>query len=215
MQFSKAQEREAVAFHEAGHAVVSLLLGLPVHDVSVRPTAEWNGAVDSGWVDLGYMAQRDETFYPRWATMLMAGPIAKRAFWLGSLDLRPGMTAVRVWGGAHDLSSLKGLALKLGLQPEVVRFQRLAAALLRDNWVHVEEFAAALIALDQDDFLSVWYSGVAARSECDAKIREMMPHAKDITTYWHKLTPQYSVGQGSEGAVLSVLTVQSTHPWGV
>lgn len=36
-------EDVAVAYHEAGHAVVALALGRPVHRVSVRPAEQWLG----------------------------------------------------------------------------------------------------------------------------------------------------------------------------
>jgi Peptidase family M41 len=39
-------EETAVAYHEAGHAVMALLLGRPVHRVSVRPKEQWLGTCE-------------------------------------------------------------------------------------------------------------------------------------------------------------------------
>src|SRR5947209_1589262 len=36
-------EREATAYHEAGHAVIALALGRPVAHVSIRPSREFQG----------------------------------------------------------------------------------------------------------------------------------------------------------------------------
>lgn len=42
-QPSATVDAVAVAYHEAGHAVVALALGRPVHRVSVRPSEQWLG----------------------------------------------------------------------------------------------------------------------------------------------------------------------------
>jgi hypothetical protein len=39
-------ERIATAYHEAGHAVVALLLGRPIHRVSIRPKERWLGTCE-------------------------------------------------------------------------------------------------------------------------------------------------------------------------
>ena len=40
---SSTPEETSVAYHEAGHAVVALAMGRPVHRVSVQPSGQWLG----------------------------------------------------------------------------------------------------------------------------------------------------------------------------
>ncbi len=44
----EAQHDEATAYHEAGHAVVALALGRPVHHVSVLPDGKYLGTCEFG-----------------------------------------------------------------------------------------------------------------------------------------------------------------------
>src|SRR5262249_27462368 len=65
--------RVTTAYHESGHAVAAVVLGLGVEAASIMPTAEWVGHVD---VPVPLEQDRDLDYWVRRATMTWAGPLA-------------------------------------------------------------------------------------------------------------------------------------------
>ena len=147
---------EATAYHEAGHAVMALLLGRPVAFVSIRPARERLGMCEFGKAPY----RPAEDWVEREMLISLAG-IAAEARLTGAYD----------WlAGARDQIYAEGLALDRA-GGDAKRAQRLlrrhlakAEHLLgqEGNWHAVERMAAELVRLTE-------ISGRAARyifAEC-------------------------------------------------
>jgi ATP-dependent Zn protease len=138
----------ATAYHEAGHAVVALALGRPVHRVSILPNSERLGQCEfrKG------LQKRSEDFIETEILISLAGMVAE-ARHTGRYD----------HGGAdRDLRYVRKLALERASDRAVDRLERRMLAkteyLLSDdaNWRAVEQIAAELLKHGQ-------ISGRAAR----------------------------------------------------
>jgi ATP-dependent Zn protease len=128
---------EATAYHEAGHAVVALALGRPVHKVSVLPGQEL----------LGQCQFRKGVFRPSEDWVEREILIA-----LGGLAAEARHTGVYVHAAAdRDLRYVRRLALQRATERQVERFERRMLAkvehLLADDghWRAVELIAAELV----------------------------------------------------------------------
>ena len=148
---------EAIAFHEAGHTVISHALGLEVEFVTITPDIDFAGSCTSDYAM--YFA-----FYADDATRLsalekdvivnLAGPIAECQY--RSLDFND-VTAMREagrWGG--DLAMAKYLVtMMMELLPEDLRpelynelFDRLSfdtEIMVNSHWPAIERVAHALL----------------------------------------------------------------------
>jgi hypothetical protein len=140
---------EVTAYHEAGHAVLALALGRPVHQVSILPTRELLGVCAFGKAPL----RPSEDWVEREALIALGG-VAAEAMYTGAHD----------WDGAdRDRRYVRELALdRAGGERAAERLQRrwLAKAehlLARPaHWKAVGLIAAELLRLRE-------ISGRAAR----------------------------------------------------
>ncbi|HTU66367.1 MAG TPA: hypothetical protein VMF52_10470 [Steroidobacteraceae bacterium] len=124
------------AFHEAGHAVAALRLGLVFDHVTAIPDedAETDGALH--WADL-QSAGDIELSIEADAIVLLAGPFAEARLLEASLD--------EVFGGDAAGEDREALAT-LGLDEEqFVAASRDALALIEDDWGLIERVAHELI----------------------------------------------------------------------
>ena len=98
------------AYHEAGHAVVALSLGRPVHKVSVLPNAERLGQCE---FRKGVQRPSDD-FIETEILIALAGAVAEARF-TGAYD----------WAGARqDLRTVRKLALMRASERAVERLER-------------------------------------------------------------------------------------------
>ena len=149
---------EATAYHEAGHAVMALMLGRPVAWVSIRPGRGFLGTCHFGKA----VFRPSEDWLEREALIALAGPAAEAR-----------RTGEYAWdGGARDQTYAEGLALqRAGGARQAQRLMRrlLAKAehlLAReDNWRAVERLAVELLRLGE-------ISGRAARHLFDESKRD-------------------------------------------
>lgn len=80
-----AEDREVVAYHESGHAVVAHCVGLPVDQVGIK-----SDGIAAGYVDYGYGCNMNKTVHKedpkrQWALepvarVALAGKVAQRRF---------------------------------------------------------------------------------------------------------------------------------------
>jgi ATP-dependent Zn protease len=131
------QYDEATAYHEAGHAVVALALGRPVHQVSILPNSEHLGRCDF----------RKGAFRPSEDWLEREILIA-----LGGLAAEARFTGDYAWEGAgRDRQYVRRLAVQRAGERQAERLERrlLAKAehlLTRDgHWRAVELIAAELL----------------------------------------------------------------------
>ncbi|HYT90990.1 MAG TPA: hypothetical protein VEL76_19925 [Gemmataceae bacterium] len=130
---------EATAYHEAGHAVMSLALGRPVARVSIEPKAHWLGTCAFGKA----VFRPSEDWLEREMLIALAGLAAEARH-----------TGEDAWEGAgRDLDCVRALALRraCGKERQAERLQRRALAkaehlLAKEgNWRAVERLAAELL----------------------------------------------------------------------
>jgi ATP-dependent Zn protease len=149
---------EATAFHEAGHAVVSLALGRPVHHVSVLPDRE----------HLGLCEFKKAVYRPSEDWLEREALIA-----LGGIAAEARRTGRYAWAEAgRDFDYVRSLALKrTGNDRQAERLERRLLAktehLLAQpgHWRAVELIAAELLQRGT-------VSGRAARHFFDQALRE-------------------------------------------
>jgi len=114
-------EREVVAHHEAGHAVIAFTLGVPVECVTIEPFAGRSGIV---W--------HHKTGPENEILIAMAGPFAEAQF-----------TGSRLFCAGDDED---GIALALPHMPEPREYyEAKAAALVKENWNDIEAIAFELL----------------------------------------------------------------------
>lgn len=129
---------EATAYHEAGHAVLALVLGRPVHKVSVLPNRERLGEVRFGTGS----AKPTDDWLEREILIALAGPLAEARF-TGTFGHAE---------AAQDLRFVRRLALQRKSERAAERYeQRMSAKaeyLLGDEatWAAVVLIAAELMA---------------------------------------------------------------------
>lgn len=132
--------REAIAYHEAGHAVVAWRKRIAIRSVSIAREVESHGRVT--FAKLGRV--RPEAF-DRWAerhiATALAGPLAQR---------RRMPASVRGWHGQGDFRFCTEMALRMQGSGELatayLRWMEISTSALVDaNWQHIERLAAALL----------------------------------------------------------------------
>jgi ATP-dependent Zn protease len=150
--------REATAYHEAGHAIVALALGRPIHRVTILADRERLGNCAFGKA----VFRPSEDWLEREALIALAG-LAAEARFTGAYELD---------GAARDRQYVAGLALqRTGDARKAERFERRllskAEYLLgrEENWRAVERLAAELLR-------SGTVSGRAARHLYDESRRQ-------------------------------------------
>jgi ATP-dependent Zn protease len=128
---------EATAYHEAGHAVVALSLGRPVHKVSALPTRD-----RLGWCEFRKGVFRpSEDWLERELLIALAG-LAAEARLTGTYDHD---------AAGRDLRYVRGLARQRASERSIARLERRMLAkvenLLADDghWKAVELIAAELV----------------------------------------------------------------------
>jgi ATP-dependent Zn protease len=131
--------REQVAYHEAGHAVVTFRLGIEVLEVSIVPYRHGNaGSCTHG--PLFTTGRSDDANLIRAIQISLGGPVAERRFHPQSFRKR---------GSRSDYDCAAGLARYLvgpGGEPEFLRYyERLTRELIERHWHDVERVAAALL----------------------------------------------------------------------
>ena len=130
--------RELTAYHEAGHAVIALALGRPIHRVTICPDKELAGSCAFGKP----VFRPSEDWLEREALIALAG-LAAEARFSGEYELQ---------GAARDRRYVASLALqRTGDVRKAERLERRLLAkvehlLARDeNWSAVERIAAELL----------------------------------------------------------------------
>jgi len=149
-----AQAAEATAYHEAGHAVTALAIGLPASDLAIAENACGRcGAIEfSGRnraVDVSAAAARD-------VLMMLAAGVQSELLWLVEQHL---LTPERAWaaevgglddqGIARDVARSVGWELDYALSPIELAWnyasqQVRAQCLLVERWTQVTAVAMAL-----------------------------------------------------------------------
>jgi ATP-dependent Zn protease len=130
-------ETTATAYHEAGHAVVALALGRPVHKVSIRPKADWLGRCE---FRKGIVRPSDDWLEDE--ILIALGGMAAEAQHTGTYDRD---------AAGRDLRYVRRLALNRVSERSLERFERRMLAktenLLADagHWAAVELIAAELL----------------------------------------------------------------------
>src|SRR5436190_9593401 len=134
---SEASLKSATAYHEAGHAVLALVLGRPVHRVSILADQDFLGACHFG----------KPTFRPSedWLEreiLIALGGIAAEARHTGHYD----------WNGAgRDQQFVRGLAVRRAGEKKAERLERRLLAKAENllgregHWRAVELIAAELL----------------------------------------------------------------------
>lgn len=147
----------ATAYHEAGHAVVALALGRPVHRVSVLPNRD-----RLGQCEFGKGVFRPSEDYVEREVMISLGGLAAEARHTGTYG----------WEEAdRDLRHVRRLVLQRGSERAADRYERRLLAkveyLLADDghWRAVERIAAELLKLGV-------ISGRAARHLFEQSVKE-------------------------------------------
>jgi ATP-dependent Zn protease len=141
-------EATATAYHEAGHAVVALAVGRPVHKVSIRPKADWLGRCEFRKP----LVRPSDDWLEDEILIALAG-LAAEARHTGTYDRD---------AAGRDLRYVRKLAAQRASERALDRFERRMLAktenLLADdaNWEAVEAIAAELLKLGE-------ISGRAAR----------------------------------------------------
>lgn len=149
---------EATAYHEAGHAVVALALGRPVHRVSILPDRELLGSCAFGKA----VFRPSEDWLEREALIALSGLAAEARF-----------TGVYAFdAAARDRRYVAGLALqRTGDARKAERLERRLLSKVEnllareENWRAVERIAAELLRAGE-------ISGRAARHLFDEARRE-------------------------------------------
>jgi hypothetical protein len=137
--------RPSTAYHEAGHAVVALSLGVPFLFVTVKETDDYLGVMrhPEGYSEVLANSQYEEfgdEAYKAAAMVSIAG-YAAECIYSGS----PGDFMDDCY--EHDRSSFIDLVMRLGMDTERIGL-RIAAetrALLESRWPEVELVAATLL----------------------------------------------------------------------
>lgn len=134
---AKPEYDPATAYHEAGHAVVALALGRPVHRVSVLPNRD-----RLGQCEFGKGVFRPSEDYVEREVMISLGGLAAEARHTGTYG----------WEEAdRDLRYVRRLVLQRGSERAADRYERRLLAkveyLLADDghWRAVERIAAELL----------------------------------------------------------------------
>ena len=156
-------EEVAVAYHEAGHAVVALALGRPVHRVSVRPSEQWLGRCEFRKGRLRASQDPVET-----EILIMLAGLAAEARHTGEY----------AWDGAdHDLWYVRSLTeRRAGGEKQAERLERRMLDKTEHEldrpgvWEAVERIAAALLR-------ETVISGRAARHLFDEAVARAERHA--------------------------------------
>jgi len=142
--------REAMAYHEAGHAVVAISLGIQVKKVTIKPTRDFHGRVTHAPVltarDIRRINEGSETPHTRdrmekLAMVCLAGPMAQQRF-------KP--RSWRDWHGASDFEHYGDIVLKLGGGGESLRLYGELLTVWTESklnlwWPTVELVAAELL----------------------------------------------------------------------
>lgn len=135
--------REEVAYHEAGHAIAALALGVSFEKVSIEPDDESHGRVH------GFEVHEDELddldFLKRHIVITIAGPLAA-ARSLGEPDCEPLNNdreaivdmLIRACGDPEALAS--GAAYK--------KYEERADRILDARWADVERLAVTLLGTE-------------------------------------------------------------------
>jgi hypothetical protein len=135
-------EERVLAYHEAGHAVVAVRLGVRLHEMRL---SELRGSVRDGLncgdLNPEFLSERDRKCASRKARILLAGEIAERA-----LDVD-----AEVFASDDDRLELDSLAHRLfGDGPAGDEWKEAATVetkrIVVQNWRQIEALAEALIS---------------------------------------------------------------------
>jgi ATP-dependent Zn protease len=138
--------REMLAYHEAGHAVVALLVSVPMDDVSIEGTGESLGRVmRAAQGDRHVSSGQLHALVERDIEILHAGAC--------SLDRRFGPGAQKVFGAGNDYSEMRRLVALLDLDSTQAEDALIERARNRtddmlahlEHWAAVDAVAAALL----------------------------------------------------------------------
>lgn len=146
---SEATDRDQIAYHEAGHAVLAWTFGLVFERVSIVPTEDYSGVVMMDFSG-AVMNEYDTEVLRARALTLLAGPVAVEILTGTSTDWG------EWWGHpGTDIDEYKELALRLGwhemdggvmdLQPPMEERIAQVRGLLESRWAAVEALAGALL----------------------------------------------------------------------
>jgi hypothetical protein len=151
-----AGEKTKAAFHEAGHLVASLLLGIPLAIACIEKSDEFPGQwVGRLWSD-GPQQRRhpvteanvEDRIVQRWA-----GPIAERVHVKGRHVLRPVPFELMIaFGGRDDIIKAEELATRFDVKGWKGRTQRKTVDLVRDHWDDISSWAQRLVEEESIDF---------------------------------------------------------------
>lgn len=149
---------EVTAYHEAGHAVVALALGRPVHGVSVLPKRKY----------LGVCEYRKGTFRPSEDWLEREALMA-----LGGIAAEARHTGIYAWEHAvRDRQHVRGLAVQRVGERQAERLERRLLAKVEHllgkegNWRAVELIARELVLRGEISGRAVRHLFEQGRAEC-------------------------------------------------
>jgi hypothetical protein len=146
-----ARERRATAYHEAGHAVACLVLGVPFKSVTIKPGANHDGHIRH---DFGRNGRDPKTWTREkilaHATQSLCGLIAEeyaQQHWRRQIDLRESAKSDQMQVMILLASLHRGKATKAWQrdgEADLIAAHDRAEALVKDNFQKIRKVALAL-----------------------------------------------------------------------
>jgi hypothetical protein len=140
--------REATAFHEAGHAVVAFFNGFRIDYATIRQNGDYHGMVmvkPRGRLDLDSATPAMRQKVERWIIFVLAGDVAQRKF---------APRSSRRWHTTSDRASAVDLALSVcGSGESATAYLAWLQIVTRDivdrRWPMIERVARELLAKEK------------------------------------------------------------------
>jgi hypothetical protein len=148
------ETRSRATYHEAGHLVAVLFLGLQLDDVCIAPepsrSGHWIGRTRADF------SVRSSADLEKVATTLWAGSIAERSYVTRTFPPLIKVSELMPYGADWDGMQLRSKAAAAGLSCRSERHRRCAARIVRTCWTDVVRWAERL---DVEGSLEVVWAG--------------------------------------------------------